>query len=307
MVLTFLRQGSVYAVPGEAVLEIVALPALSSWPGAPEGVAGVLDYHGEVVPAIDLAAYLTPSLAQCGVTESSQLILVVSGGQRLALLADQALELQAETEFRPLSGPLPPGMQRVLPYLQGLAASDQQVILQLDLVALAGLNGDPPPTLVAPPSPSDILATRACQLALPWQPLPELSRRQVVLVGLGEEHFGIAIEEVAELALCPPISPVPGTPDHLLGLAYHRGDLLRLVDLRPLCALPRSDAPRDYVVVLRGPGMTTGLAVDRIEGVIELEPGDEAGRHPFSGGWLRLLDLERLPVREPNVPVEASE
>lgn len=54
----FCSQGALYSVDAELVLEVVELPALSVWPGAPSGVAGVIDYRGEILPVLDVACRL---------------------------------------------------------------------------------------------------------------------------------------------------------------------------------------------------------------------------------------------------------
>jgi chemotaxis-related protein WspB len=43
-----------YALPASSVIEVLPLMNLKRVPGAPSGVAGVLNYHGTAVPVIDL-------------------------------------------------------------------------------------------------------------------------------------------------------------------------------------------------------------------------------------------------------------
>ena len=43
-----------YALPAGSVIEVLPLMNLKRVPGAPSGVAGVLNYHGTPVPVIDL-------------------------------------------------------------------------------------------------------------------------------------------------------------------------------------------------------------------------------------------------------------
>lgn len=44
-----------YLLPVARVEAVLPLPSLKSLPGAPEGVAGVLNYRGRAVPVVDLA------------------------------------------------------------------------------------------------------------------------------------------------------------------------------------------------------------------------------------------------------------
>ena len=45
-----------YALPARDVVEVLPLVAVKGLPGAPRGVAGLIDYRGAAVPAIDLGA-----------------------------------------------------------------------------------------------------------------------------------------------------------------------------------------------------------------------------------------------------------
>ncbi len=55
MFLLFQLGGDRYALEGARVLEALPLVELRQIPQAPAGVAGLFDYHGQPVPAIDLS------------------------------------------------------------------------------------------------------------------------------------------------------------------------------------------------------------------------------------------------------------
>ncbi len=88
-----------YALETAAVLEIVPRVALRPVPGAPVGVAGLLDYHGSPVPVLDLCEMATGHLAQKRF--STRLILArvpafrdeAEGGRVVGLLAERATTL----------------------------------------------------------------------------------------------------------------------------------------------------------------------------------------------------------------------
>jgi chemotaxis-related protein WspB len=76
------------------VREVLALPALRPLPSAPEYVAGVFDYHGTLVPAIDLSQLLAGRPAR--LLLSTRVILVdYAETHLLGLVAEHATETVA--------------------------------------------------------------------------------------------------------------------------------------------------------------------------------------------------------------------
>lgn len=89
-----------YAIDAAQVVEVLPLVNSKHLPGAPVGVAGVFDYHGEPVPLIDLAELVQRRPSRKWM--NSRIILVnyrdKSGNARLlGLLAEHA----TETMYRP--------------------------------------------------------------------------------------------------------------------------------------------------------------------------------------------------------------
>ncbi len=84
-----------YALPARDVAEVLPLVALKGLPGAPAGVAGLIDYRGEAVPVIDLSAL---ALGHAAARRVSTRVLMVKyplprGGERLlGLIAERATE-----------------------------------------------------------------------------------------------------------------------------------------------------------------------------------------------------------------------
>jgi chemotaxis-related protein WspB len=73
------------------VREVLPLPALRPLPGAPEYVAGVFDYHGALVPAIDLSQLLAGRPAR--LLLSTRVVLVdYAQTHLLGLVAERATE-----------------------------------------------------------------------------------------------------------------------------------------------------------------------------------------------------------------------
>ena len=84
-----------YALPAHEVAEVLPLVAVKALPGAPAGVAGLIDYRGTAVPAIDLSALALGRAAKRRV--STRVLMVrytpARGGERLlAVIAEHATE-----------------------------------------------------------------------------------------------------------------------------------------------------------------------------------------------------------------------
>jgi chemotaxis-related protein WspB len=85
-----------YALPASSVIEVLPLMNLKRVPGAPSGVAGVLNYHGTPVPVIDLNEM---TLGQPAARRLSTRIILVLYPQeahhprRLGLIAEHATNM----------------------------------------------------------------------------------------------------------------------------------------------------------------------------------------------------------------------
>jgi chemotaxis-related protein WspB len=95
-----------YALPARDVAEVLPLISVKVLPGAPTGVAGLVDYRGAAVPTIDLSAlaFGRPSARRV----STRLLMVryphPRGGERLlGVIAEHATEMLAKEpgDFQP--------------------------------------------------------------------------------------------------------------------------------------------------------------------------------------------------------------
>ncbi|QYM80440.1 chemotaxis protein CheW [Horticoccus luteus] len=95
-----------YALAARDVVEVLPLLTLKAVPGAPRGVAGLMDYRGTAVPVIDLSALVIGRPAAQRI--STRLLLARytprSGEERLlALMAERATEMlrRDPADFQP--------------------------------------------------------------------------------------------------------------------------------------------------------------------------------------------------------------
>ena len=131
-----------------------------------------------------------------------------------------------------------------------------------------------------------------------------------IVVGVAGVRYAIPVRGVVELDRVPPLTPVPNTPDFVLGVVNVRGEVVSVLDLRRLLgAAPtvRPEAGR-LIQVRAGGGVHGGLLADAILGMRplrldELRPDPSAGSriaavidglHEDRPEPLRVLNLEKL-------------
>lgn len=138
---------------------------------------------------------------------------------------------------------------------------------------------------------------------------------QVVAFHLGGELHGCDIALVEEVVTRQRIHPLPDVPPEMLGVILLRGEMLPVLDLGPALGVPASREDRRAVLVVGLGGSRAGVAVDRMEEVLDVpadsvRPAPHTGgdRDPFVAGVARLdaglvnlIDLAEL-LRERTTP-----
>ena len=112
-----------YLLPVARVEAVLPLPALKALPGAPDGVAGVLNHQGRAVPVIDLARLALGRAAAD--RRSTRLVLVrypARGGDRpLGVIVEGATSVArvAAESFQPAGAPAAAWLGGVSPESRG--------------------------------------------------------------------------------------------------------------------------------------------------------------------------------------------
>lgn len=94
------------------------------------------------------------------------------------------------------------------------------------------------------------------------------------LVTLGGEPFAIDLRQVQEVFELDTITPVPGMPPLLVGVANVRGMVVPLMDLRLSLRVSPSTTPR-YAVVVRHDTHQIGLLIDEVPEIRWMSPEDK--------------------------------
>lgn len=140
------------------------------------------------------------------------------------------------------------------------------------------LDGAPSPDAAAtPPAEGDVLARLREEY---WDALqvaedldPGIAPSSFLGLHLGDSAFAVPLNHCRSVLRLPRLARVPHAPAWLRGVLSLRGEILPVLDLRPLLALPGVDlGERPRVVVVQAGPLAAGLVADRIDEVWEL-PG----------------------------------
>jgi purine-binding chemotaxis protein CheW len=115
-----------------------------------------------------------------------------------------------------------------------------------------------------------ILRARARLLAQEEKEDKELfeSPLQVVEFLLASEHYGIDLAYIREIHALSELTPLPGTPAFVMGLANVRGQILSVIDIKKFFGLPEKGlTDLNKVIVVRTQQMELGILADVVLGV----------------------------------------
>jgi purine-binding chemotaxis protein CheW len=158
--------------------------------------------------------------------------------------------------------------------------------------------------------PEAILAAIEQQRDSNAEPREEQERVSYLAFYLGEEVYGLPLEQLREVARVSHLRRVPGAPAGVAGLVNLRGEILCALDVRAILGLPAhasTDTP--FLVALRGFGDPLGLIVDSIADIYSVSsrdieappatwPAERAacfiGTARVAAGLMGLLDLARV-------------
>jgi len=99
---------------------------------------------------------------------------------------------------------------------------------------------------------------------------------ELLIFRLGEEQtshrrevFGINVFKVREALIMPSITPMPGAPKHVLGVANIRGQIIPVIDLPSVVGCTPS--ARNILLVTEYERSVQGFTVEEVEEIVRLE------------------------------------
>ncbi len=106
---------------------------------------------------------------------------------------------------------------------------------------------------------------------------------QWVTLCIDNDIYGIEVSQVQEVLNVPTITPVPGSPDYVIGIVNLRGNIVTVLNARKRFRLvPESYNEDSQIIILRIDEQAIGILVDSVSEVIEL-PVDRIEQAPETG------------------------
>ena len=109
------------------------------------------------------------------------------------------------------------------------------------------------------------------------------------------EIFGMNVFKVREALIMPSITPMPGSPKHVLGVANIRGQIIPVIDLPSVVGCTPS--ARNILLVTEYERSVQGFAVEEVEEIVRLEWDRVVSAEKSAAGTL-VTSLARLDDRE---------
>jgi purine-binding chemotaxis protein CheW len=105
----------------------------------------------------------------------------------------------------------------------------------------------------------------------------QLASNQVLSFRLGEETYGVDILAVKEIRGWAPVTRIPQSSEHVLGVLNLRGAIVPIMDLRRLFALSSAEFTPVTVVIVMSLQTPTGqrecgIVVDSVSDVVDVPP-----------------------------------
>jgi len=120
---------------------------------------------------------------------------------------------------------------------------------------------------------------RAEALATPLHVASAGTTLELLVFSLGGKRYGIKVKHVREIYPVRQITPIPRTPDFVVGVFSARGRLLSVIDLHAFLCLPKASLTNHSNIIViasedQGMGskdeMELGLLADEVENVLTL-------------------------------------
>lgn len=114
---------------------------------------------------------------------------------------------------------------------------------------------------------ADSAAARPAAVAGRAAPAAPEAVVQLIVFRLGDENYGIRIEQVKEVTITPEVVRMPKTPPFIKGIANLRGDIIAIVDLEERFQLRPAGRPVpdfSYTLAVEAPDYTLGLMVREV-------------------------------------------
>ena len=100
----------------------------------------------------------------------------------------------------------------------------------------------------------------------------KMDEDQLIIFKLGEEEFGVSIQDVREIITVPEITKIPDVEDYVLGIINLRDKIISIIDIeKKLKLLPDMNTKEKRIIIVEIQGEEIGILVDSCNQVLRLD------------------------------------
>ena len=113
----------------------------------------------------------------------------------------------------------------------------------------------------------------------------DTQRGRFLTFALGRESFGLEIIFIKEIVGLQPITPLPETPEYVMGIINLRGRIIPVIDARLRFGMEHSDyTDRTCIIVVENQDASMGLIVDSVSEVLTIDDSSVAPPPEYATG-----------------------
>ncbi len=291
--LIFTRHQTQYALPLPTVKEVVCLPELVSIENMPNHIVGIFNYHGQLVPVMNLDSSLGHVSFRYKISDNVILVewdgficgLIVDETRDLLDIRPEEMELESSPEIKP--GQPNPLIAHVVPHNDGainvmhpLPVSQDRVVIQqfIQNISESGNDGqlNDAQNLIRGMTLLEQSLMRERTMDLRESDKEDLSEHtQLVVIRIKEEYFGVDLGLIRECVEFQSVHIIPGCPEFVVGVINVRGEVLPIVDMRATLDVPIDKSENFHkAVVVQFENIFVGIVVEEIIESIFLQASD---------------------------------
>lgn len=282
--LSFTVGESKYALPAELVVEIIKLPLLDYPQKLPNNIVGLLNYNNFTLNVLDIRFYLNIKVTPYNT--SNQLLIVKTDEAFLGLIINRVEDIISldSDKIERMS------FQNDEKLIDFLYRQKDEALAVLNLYSLENLlkKGVPNVDIDIPALfPQD--DESRYKLMQRNKELAEKNRQDLVKniftqdkfisFLLNDNMYCLNLNTVKEFLKNPVITPVPGTPNYIVGLITLRGDFLTIINIKNFLELGANSTDsenyartrhKNRIIIIETENFQVGLLVDEIFGIIDI-------------------------------------
>ncbi len=125
--------------------------------------------------------------------------------------------------------------------------------------------------------------------------------QQIVVFKLGQEEYGLSIDQIKEVVITPTITQMPQTPAYVKGVANIRGNVIAILDLEEKFKLQRNKdivhTGNNYTLVIESDEYKMGILVREVPNTLSISTasiessvftGDQQAEQTYITGIVKL-------------------